>query len=171
MARPFDGHGQPALMLGAGGVLAPWLDLAALSQEAAQFIGILIVHFADFLLAEGAGAPATRPAARPTTAAKTPATAAPTITATAIAAAALTTRLFLALLSATSFTILCQGYASLLFISRYRCIGLRRPLGGGTVTARIEHNHIAGHDLSPVIPGALRILPRAGLEPALYVDP
>ena len=118
MARPLDRHCQPALMLRAGCILTPRLDLATLRQVAAQFIGVLIIHFADLLLAEGAGAPTARPAARPATA-NAPATAAAfaTVTAaaalTAVTAAALAARFFSALWSAACFTILGQGYASL----------------------------------------------------------
>src|SRR5437763_7868887 len=59
LARPFEGRGEPALVLGTGAGLAARLDLAALGEEAAQARRILVVDALDVVNAEAADAATT----------------------------------------------------------------------------------------------------------------
>src|ERR671928_800326 len=56
LARPFEGRGEPALMLGTGAGLAARLDLAALREEAAQARRILVVDALHVVNTEAADA-------------------------------------------------------------------------------------------------------------------
>ncbi len=86
MACSFDGDRQRPLVLGAGALLSPGLDLASLRDVAAQAGQILVVDLANVVEAEGADLPP-RGVATSATATRSPATG-PIVSATPAAARA-----------------------------------------------------------------------------------
>ncbi len=65
MARPFDRHGQAALVFGACSDLAARFDLAAFRQKPTQLVRLLIIDLFHFLRAERAHARRAGPTVAP----------------------------------------------------------------------------------------------------------